>query len=125
MLTLFFTIIFIAEVIIAAQIIQLIMRADRAVVKISSKVEEIHPEITKTIYTARLGINKALLGIYNIAEIIEKQKAKYKKSIIKNSLTTILFFMLSKNGKQVLTAIDLLFTAKEFLDRANSRKSKS
>ena len=123
MLSLFFTIIFIAEVIIALQLICLIRKADKVIVALNSQVSEYSPKIKNAILDVRIIINKALLGVYNLAEIIDRQKNKAKKSIIKNILTTLLFFMLSSNGKQIFTTIDLIFTALEFLDKTNKRKN--
>ncbi len=120
MLTLFFTIIFIAEVIIALQVIKLINKADCAVIALNSQIETLTLQTKSTVIDIRIIINKALLKVYDFGEILEKQKNKAKKSIIKNILTTILFLMLSSNGKQILTTIDLVFTAIEFAQKLNS-----
>ncbi len=122
MLTLFFTIVFIAEIIVAVQLILLIVRIDKAVITFSGQVTNSVPQIKNALYSARIAVNKTLLGVYNFAEILGKQKTKAKQYLIKNALTTVLFFMLSSNGKQVLTAIDLVFTALEFIDRTKNRK---
>lgn len=123
MLTLFFTIIFIAEVIIALQVIKLINKADCAVIALNSQIETLTPQIKTTVIDIRIVVNKALLKVYDFGEILKKQKNKAKKSIIKNILTTILFLMLSSNGKQILTTIDLVFTAIEFAQKLNSFKN--
>ena len=122
MLNLFFTIVFIAEVIIALQLVSLINRADKAVLALNSKVIEYSPKVKNAIIDVRILINKALLGVYNLAQIIEKHKTKVKKSIVKNIFTTILFLMLSSNGKQILTTVDLVFTAVEFIESLKRRK---
>ena len=123
MLVLFFTLIVIAEVIIAAQLIFLIRRVDFAVIAINNKICESSPNIKNTISKVRNSVNKALIGVYNLGRIIEKRKDKTIKYFIKNAITTILFFMLSPNGKQILTAIDLFFTSIEFIDRIKERET--
>ena len=123
MLTLFFTIIFIAEVIIALQVIAFINKADKAVIAFNEQVGVISPQIKASVLDARILVNKALLKVYNLAEIMGKQKHKVKQSVIKNILTTLLFFMLSSNGKQVLATIDLIFTAIKFIDKFKRYKT--
>ena len=123
MLTLFFTIIFIAEVIIAFQLILLIQKVDHKVSEYNAKVLSLTTQIEVNISKLRKNVEVALNGVLKLEQIIQKQKKKYKYTILKNIFTTLIFLVLNKNGRQILTAIDLVFTAKEFFDRAKSRKS--
>lgn len=123
MLTLFFTIIFIAEVIITVQLIALIIKLDKKVLAINQIILGYTPKLKDALYTIRIGVNKALLGVYNLKDKIEKQKARARYKIIKNIITILLFLILNPKGKYTLSTVDILLSIKDYLKNKKQGKA--
>lgn len=117
MLVLFFTIIFIAELIIAVQVITLIQKARQNVCQINQTVTDMKPEIERNICDVRIAINTILLRITGVHGFIDKRKEDYKKIFSANFLTKIASFILSNDWKKILMAIDVILTIKRFILR--------
>lgn len=117
MLVLFFTIIFIAELIIIGQIIALIQKARQNVCQINQTVLEIKPEIERNICDIRIAVNTILLRITGVHGFIDKRKEDYKKIFSANLLTKIASFILANDWKKILFALDVILTIKKFILR--------
>lgn len=114
---LFFGIVFIAELIITFQIIALIKKCDRKVCEINSAVCALTPKIESSFTKIRIELNKILLSLNKIQQKIQAKKDKYKTLILKNIITGILFLVLNKNGKTVISVLDLVFSVKETVEK--------
>lgn len=117
MLVLFFTIIFIAELIIAGQIIALIQKARQNVCQINKTVTDIKPELERNICDIRIAINTVLLRITGVHGFIDKRKEDYKKIFSTNFLTKAACFVLANDWKKIFLALDVILTLKKFILR--------
>ena len=115
MLVLFFTIIFIAELIIAGQIIALIQKARQNVCQINQTVTDMKPEIEKNICDVRIAINTILLRITGVHGFIDKRKEDYKKIFSANFLTKAACFIIANDWKKTLCVLDAILTIKNFV----------
>lgn len=116
MYILFFCILFIAEIIVATKIIEIIKKWDAKICEINSKVTKSSSILKTNILSLRISINKILLKITEIELNIKKRKEEYKIILIKNVITGLCFFLLNYNVKKALTFIDLLLSFKHFFD---------
>ncbi len=114
---LFFGIVFIAELIIAAHIIAFIKKCDKKVCEINTAVCALTPKIVNSFTTTRIALYKILLNLNKIHQKIQSKKQEYKFIILKNIITGILFMLLNKNGKTVLSTVDLIISIKEIIEK--------
>lgn len=117
MLTLFFTIIFIAELIIAFWIISIILKCDKAVLDANQKVIALRPVIKSRINDVKMLINTAFLGIDYFAQFIEKKKNAVINALSKNIIIAVLFIVLNTGGKKALTFLDWTLSFVKFMDK--------
>ena len=110
MLTFFFIIVFIAELIIVCSLISWILKLDKKVCELNECFSVINPIIEDTITSVRISINSAALTLNKIQIKIAQKKDKYKTLIIKNIVTFILFLVLSNNAKKVISVTELAFS---------------
>ncbi len=115
MLMIFFIIVFIAEIIITVQIINLIMKADRCILSVNEKVLSFQPELKKNVETVGIFVKKFANVVRTTELFYEKQKNRYKNLLIKNILTLIIFLMLNKNGKHAITIVDIILSVSNLL----------
>jgi len=116
MYSFFFAIVFIAEVIITANIVSFIIKCDRKICEINDNIYGIKSEIPNTFKPIHKNLNTVIISIENIKEKLNQKKNKYKYSIIKNIVTGILFIALNTKGKKIITCIELLFSIRDFID---------
>lgn len=115
MITIFFTIVFIAELIITGWLISIILKADRMVCEANEKVLNLQPAIKEQIQGFKIAVNTVLLGVDFFASFLEKKKEECLNICSKNLITTILFFVLNNAGRKVLGFIDLFLALRKFL----------
>ena len=114
MLTFFFILIFAAELKLALDLIGIIRRFDAKVCVINEQITAIKPQITKTFTQIRIVINTLLLNTNKIKIKIAEKKDEYKFVLLKHIITTALFLALNVKGKQAMTVVELVFSAKDF-----------
>lgn len=111
MLTLFFTIVFLAELIVAGKIVSVIKQADANVCAINTQVCEIKPQLKKGMQSAASGVKAAANGVGLVNKFIDKRKRELYISLIKGILSIVIFIMIKKYPhKRCLTIVDVLFT---------------
>ena len=115
MFVLFFVIVFIAELIVAFKIIQIIKNADAKICTANEQILSAKPQIKKEITSIRIEINKILLSITQIQIKLKKKKEEYKIVLLKNILTGICFLLLNYNAKRALTTVELALSLKDFI----------
>ena len=115
MFVLFFVIVFIAELIVASKIIQIIKKADAKVCTVNEQILSARPQIKKGITSVRIEINKIHLSITQIQIKLKKKKEEYKIVLLKNILTGICFLLLNYNAKRALTTVELALSLKDFI----------
>ena len=111
MLTFFFIIVFIAEIIITSSLISLILKLDKKVCEINKCFPVINPLVENTFTLVRININSIALALNKVQIKIAQQKDKYKTIIIKNIITFALFILLSHNAKKIISVTELAFSA--------------
>ena len=115
MFVLFFVIVFIAELIVASKIVQIIKKADAKICTVNEQILSARPQIKKGITSVRIEINKILLSITQIQIKLKKKKEEYKIVLLKNVLTWICFLLLNYNVKRALTTVELVLSLKDFI----------
>lgn len=110
MLTIFFIIIFIAELIIFEKIISVIRNCTKSVQQINNQVEEIKPILTKHITSAKSGVGNITKGVFSVSKFLTRRKMQALIAITKGALALVLFLILKKMpNKKILTAVDLIY----------------
>lgn len=115
MLTFFILIVLTAEIILTCQIISLILKADRKVCALNEQISALTPKIESGFTSIRIVLNKALLSINKFEQKLQSKKEAYKYVLLKNIITTVLFFVLHVNGKKLLSVIDLFFSIQSLM----------
>ncbi len=113
MLTLFFTIIFIAELIVAGWIISGIIKLDKIVLSKNQEVLNFQPILKDQLQKTKSIIDIAGLSLDYFVTFIAEQKENCVILIKKNIIASILFLILKIPGKQIFTIVDLIFAVKK------------
>ena len=117
MLTIFFTIIFIAELIIAGWIISAILKADKCVCEVNQKVLDFQPVLKEQINQFQIAVNTVLLWVDYFAAFVTKKKEECISVCSKNIITTVLYLFLNTGGKRVFAFADLLISLIKFIKK--------
>ena len=117
MLTVFFTIIFISEVIIASWLISYLRKFDKIVCETNDKVSFIQPVIKEKIELSRKVITLVMTSYEYFVEFVAKKKKQYTTSLTKNIITALLIMVLRIPGKNILQVIDFVLMVKNILKK--------
>lgn len=117
MLVVFFTIIFIAELIIAIEVICLIQKARKSVCALSQAVTDNRTIIAGRIADVRNAFGTILKKLKEFGLFVDKKKEDYKKFFTPAILTTIANFILTNDWKKIFMAVDIIFTLKKLLKK--------
>ncbi len=104
---LFITIILIAELIIAINIICLILKLDKKVIACDKKIYEFRPEICKKLHEFKDGVTTFVKNVHSMIEFGKIQRNKYIIKIVQNILVYLLLFLLKTRSKKSITAIKM------------------
>jgi len=116
MFTFFFLIVFIAEVIITWHIAVFILKCDRKVCEINKTFfSGVRPAVLKGMLDFRISVNNLLLTENKVLIKLRQKKEQYKWVIIKNIVTTSLYFILKADYKKILAGFELFLSAKDNL----------
>lgn len=115
MLNLFFTIVFIAEIILAHWIISKLIKLDNCVKNFNSQVLEYQPTLKTNLQNARCSVNKAMLVLANIVTFINAKQSQCKTLFSKNILSVIGCSVLKIPFKQMFSVLDTILTLKKLL----------
>lgn len=119
MLILFFTIVFIAELIVAGKIISIINQARASVNQANLSLEESKPMIKKGIIAAKNGVTTVTKGVSGVSMFFASKKKEAFKFLIKGIAALVLLIFLKKlPHKKVLSMIDILFALDSFIKLA-------
>ena len=117
MLVIFFTIIFIAELIIAIELICLIQKARKSVCAISQTVTDNRSIIAGQITDIRSAFSSILKKLKEFGLFVDRKKEDYKKFFTPAILTTIANFVLTNDWKKIFMAVDIIFSIKKLLKK--------
>lgn len=110
MLILFFTIVFIAELIVAGKVISVLKQASSSVQNISAQFDETKPAITNGITAAQKGVFAMSKGLDSFSVFVDGKKKEAFKYLIKGIIAVVLLvFLKNLPHKKVLSAVDVLF----------------
>lgn len=115
-MSVFFAIVFIAELIIASHIITFFVKCDKRICEINSQFNLIQPQIPKAFLPLRIGLNTALLNINKASIKLAEKKNEYKTKILKTLITSALFLALNINGKRAIAIAELLISIKDVIN---------
>lgn len=107
----FIAIIFIAELIVTAFIISLIVKADRAVLRLNGRVVKSREKILKSFATLKNSVVYVEKGIDWVLTYVERKREEYLMKLTKKLLTYALIFVLemalcnSKKCKSVISGV--------------------
>lgn len=115
MLTLFFTIIFLAEIIVAGWVISWIVKLDKKVCETNKKMLEFQPKMREQIKKLTCTLELASSCLDYFVTFIAERKTTCVNSLKKNIITTILFMILKIPFKQIATGVEILLLIKKIL----------
>jgi hypothetical protein len=118
MLYIFFTIVFIAELIVLEKIISSLRKLNNAVCDINSKILEFQPKIKDDIKALRITISGVLGKLDCFVTFVAKKRTDCGKQISKNLLLKILGFILRIPAKRILTVLDIVLMIRKVWKRA-------
>lgn len=117
MLTFFFIIVFVAEVVLTVNIILLILKCDKKICEINQVITSVTPDVEKSLCSLRISINSLNLTLNRIQIKIEQKKDEYKTIIFKYFITALLFLLLNTNGKKIMSNVETAFTVLDIIKR--------
>lgn len=113
MLTLFFTIIFLAELIVANWIIFNIIKLDKHVKEINIQITEYQPILRRSIQKVNGKLTKSLNSLNCFVTFIADKKQECKELCSKNILSSLLCIILKLPFKQILSALEVILAIKK------------
>lgn len=116
-MTIFFTIIFIAELIITSWLISLINKCKKWAIKQNAFILEYKKLIQERITEVRTNIKTIHTNLDNFSGAIEKKKEDFLQIFSKDAITTIGYLVLNTNLKSIITFVDLILTLKKLLKK--------
>lgn len=119
----FIAIILIAELIIAANLIWLMLKLDKKVLEADQKVREIRPELKQGLKAAKNAVAKFVEGVHSLCRFAEKKKKEYTISIVKTILIYLLLFLLKGKRKKCLSVMQLAVVLKDCWDKGTACNS--
>ena len=115
MLVLFFTIIFIAELIIAGWLVSGITSLNKKVCATNQEVIEFQPQIKTCLKNAKEEIKKVSRSLECFTDFVAKKQTDCKESFKKNLPSKIILSILKIPAKRLITIIELVLAIKKFL----------
>lgn len=115
MLTIFFTIIFIAEIIITIYLIMLIRKINKKVCKANKQILALRLQIEEQLYKLELSINQIHLHLTHFNNFIDTKKEQCTSFLSNNAIIGILFLFLNTSGKKFLALVDLFVAFNKFI----------
>lgn len=111
MLILFFTIVFIAELIVGAKIVSVIKDANNTVSEINTQVVHLRPLIADGMRGANAGVKSAAKSVGFMTKFLETKKRAVIISLVKGFVGIVIFLMIKKYpNKRILSIIDMIYT---------------
>lgn len=119
MLILFFTIVFIAELIVTAKVVSILKQTSCSINEITEQLVQTKPTITEGLSTAKKGVSSVTKSVGSISTFIEGKKKDAFKIVVKGILALALLIFLRKlPHKKVMTTVDVLFALSNLLKLA-------
>lgn len=117
MFSIFFTIVFIAELIVVHWLISQITRARKVVAAVNLKVLDSRFVIREKCYRTRLILNKLILTLSGLPEKVCEKKKLIDKILSMKILPLILFVLERIGPANIFKFINFILVARQFLKR--------
>jgi hypothetical protein len=118
MLYLFFTIVFIAELVVLEKIVSLILKLKGNVHEMNCKIVDFKPKMKDYIKNFRSVVGVIFGKLDCFVTFVAQRRTDCSKRIKKGLLMTVLGFILRIPTKQVLTIVDILMMVRKVWKRA-------
>ena len=119
MLTIFFVIVFIAELIVAEKVISTLKKTSAAVCEINDQVSEIKPVVASSMRSVSSGVNSAAKGVGAFTKFLEKKRKFAIVSLTKAVLGIVIFLAIKKfPHKKMLSVVDVFFALGKLIKAA-------
>jgi hypothetical protein len=115
MLILFFTIVFIAELIILEKVISQILKFKKSISNLNIQIEEFKPQIKSDMKNLRLSITKILNSLNCFVSFVANKRINCSENIKKNLIVKILAFILRIPFKRIWTVVNTVLTIRKLL----------
>ena len=115
MLHLFFTITFVAEVIVCCWIVSKLKKLDEIVLEKNAQVLEYQPVLKSALTEVKANVNKSMLTLTSLVTFIGETKGECKKLFSKNFLSALGCLILKIPFKQIMSALDVILMVKRIL----------
>lgn len=116
MFVLFFTIVFIAELIVVAKVISVLQKCDSQVQEFNNQIIQINPEFKKGVEGAQKAVTSLTGGVGLFNKFIDKKKYELIRLAAKAALAVLFVIVIKKiPNKKLLTVIDMVFMFEKFL----------
>ena len=117
MLILFFTIIFLAELIIASWIITQITKARRFVCEVNQQVTDIQPLIKENIDIAHEKLSKTLASLEAFMKFLAEKQGELGTLMNRNIFSTAVAVVLKLPFKEILSLLEVIIKVKRILKK--------
>ena len=115
MLTLFFTLTFLAELIVANWIITKIIKFNNQVKEINVRVIEYQPLLKRSIQKTHGKITKSLNSLNCFVQFVADKKHECKELCSKNIITSIVCLIVKLPYKQIFSALEVILAIKKII----------
>lgn len=116
MLTIFFIIVFIAELIVAGKVISVLKDADAKVCEINNQVTEAKPVVVSGLNSVSSGVKSAAKGVETATKFLEKKRREAIVGLTKAVVGIVVFLLIKKYPhKRLLTAVDAVYSLDNLL----------
>jgi len=113
MFILFFTIVFIAQIIVTHWFVSMLIKLDNRVCEINQTISGIDLQFKNKLISVRTIIKAISDNLDCFNTFVEVKKKDCQKALQKNLITSIIFFVLNLPGKRILTIIDIILMIKK------------
>ena len=116
MLTIFFIIVFIAELIVAAKVISILKNASASVCSINNQVTETKASLEKSMHSVSSGVKSAAKGAGFLTKFLEKRRRDAIIALSKGVLGIVIFLLIRKYpNKRLLSVVDVIYSLDNLL----------
>ena len=122
MLGLFFTIVFISELIIASWVISHLRMWNKAVCNANIKVLAIKPKICKILVKFKTSVELITTGYDKAVLFVVNQKSNMINIIVKNLVTVILVFLLKVPARKAIVFFDVISILLKIFEKNTIKK---
>jgi hypothetical protein len=117
MLVLFFTIIFLAELIVAGWLIAQITKARKFVCEVNEQVTTVQPLIKENIEKAHEILSKTLVSLEAFMKFLAEKQGEFGTLFNRNIFSTAVAIVLKLPFKEILSLLEVIIKVKKILGK--------